>query len=51
MIDKLSCLEQLLLKAASVIGDIFDVQTLVKIHPFKAVVDSEKLLHILEDLE
>lgn len=39
------------MKVASVIGDIFDVQTLVKIQPFKNVIDNEKLLKILQDLE
>ena len=34
-IDRLSCLELLLCKFASVIGDIFDIQTLMKIIPFK----------------
>lgn len=51
IIDKLSCIEQLLLKVASVIGDIFDVQTLVKIQPFKNVIDNQKVLKILQDLE
>ncbi len=31
MIDRLDCLELLLLKIASVIGDVFDVQTLYRI--------------------
>lgn len=35
IIDKMTCIEQLLLKVASVIGDIFDIQTLNKINPFK----------------
>lgn len=35
MIDRLSCLEILLMKFATVIGDIFDIQTLMKLIPFK----------------
>ncbi|CAD8171450.1 unnamed protein product [Paramecium pentaurelia] len=50
IIDKLSCLEQLLLKAASVIGDIFDIQLLNKINPFKNAVNN-KLQKYLDELE
>ena len=34
IIDKLGCFQCLILKVASVIGDIFDLNTLAKIHPF-----------------
>ncbi|CAD8156300.1 unnamed protein product [Paramecium octaurelia] len=50
IIDKLSCLEQLLLKSASVIGDIFDIQLLNKIYPFKNAVNN-KLQKYLDELE
>ncbi|CAD8074136.1 unnamed protein product [Paramecium sonneborni] len=50
IIDKLSCLEQLLLKSASVIGDIFDIQLLNKINPFKNAVGN-KLQKYLDELE
>lgn len=51
ILDKISCIEQLVLKIASVIGNIFDIQTLDKILPFKEAVPSEKLVKILDDLE
>lgn len=51
IIDKLICLESLLMKAASVIGDIFDIQTLHKIQPFKDQISSERLIKILADME
>ena len=38
IIDKLGCLEGLLMKVASVIGDTFDLQTLNRIHPFKNII-------------
>jgi adenylate cyclase 10 len=51
IIDKLACLESLLMKSASVIGDIFDIQTLNKIQPFKDQISSERLMKILSDME
>ncbi|KAM3140572.1 hypothetical protein pb186bvf_007384 [Paramecium bursaria] len=57
IIDKLTCLEQLLLKVASSIGDIFDIQTLNKINPFKLAVGNrlQKILEVqmfyIQDLE
>jgi adenylate cyclase 10 len=51
LIDKLSCLEIILLKVASVIGDIFDVQTLYKIQPLKDEITYEKILKILKALD
>jgi adenylate cyclase 10 len=44
-------LESLVLKFASVVGDIFDVQTLNKVHPFKESLSSEKLMKVLQDLD
>lgn len=49
--DKIGCLEHLILKVASLIGDIFDVQTLNKIQPFKEVIQKDNLIKILENLE
>ena len=49
--DKLSCLESLIMKVASVIGDIFDFVTLLKVHPFKDQITTEKLYKLLVDLE
>ena len=39
------------MKTASVIGDIFDIQTLSKIHPFKEQVQGDMLQKILANLE
>ncbi|CAD8124494.1 unnamed protein product [Paramecium sonneborni] len=50
-LDKVGCLELLILKVASIIGDIFDVQTLNKIQPFKEVIHKENLIKILNSLE
>ncbi|CAD8122137.1 unnamed protein product [Paramecium sonneborni] len=50
-LDKIGCLELLILKVASIIGDIFDVQTLNKIQPFKEVIQKENLIKILNSLE
>ncbi|CAD8109893.1 unnamed protein product [Paramecium primaurelia] len=50
-LDKVGCLELLILKVASIIGDIFDVQTLNKIQPFKEVIQKENLIKILNSLE
>ena len=47
IVDRMSCQEQLLMKVAAVIGDTFDVQTLVRIQPFKNAIDNEKLIKIL----
>jgi adenylate cyclase 10 len=44
-------LETLVLKVASVAGDVFDVQTLAKIQPFKDTLSGEKLLRVLNDLD
>ena len=51
IINRLGCLESLLMKTASVIGDIFDIQTLSKIHPFKGQVQGDMLQKILANLE
>ncbi|CAD8204339.1 unnamed protein product [Paramecium octaurelia] len=50
-LDKVGCLDLLILKVASIIGDIFDVQTLNKIQPFKEVIQKENLIKILNSLE
>lgn len=47
----MGCLDQLILKIASVIGDIFDVQTLQKVHPFGNVLKANKLVETLQNLE
>lgn len=39
------------MKVASVIGDIFDLQTLNKINPFKDAINYDTLSKILEDLD
>ncbi|CAD8100738.1 unnamed protein product [Paramecium sonneborni] len=49
IIDSLSCVNLLLLKFACVIGDIFDIQTLFKIIPFKQI-NQNKLLMALKQL-
>ncbi|CAD8086258.1 unnamed protein product [Paramecium primaurelia] len=49
IIDSLSCINLLLLKFACVIGDIFDIQTLFKIIPFKQI-NQNKLLMSLKQL-
>jgi adenylate cyclase 10 len=36
---------------ASVLGDIFDVQTLIKIWPFRSAIDNEALMRKLQNLE
>ncbi|EAR83243.2 PH domain protein (macronuclear) [Tetrahymena thermophila SB210] len=48
--DKLGCLDLLILKIASVIGDIFDLQTLIKVHPFGNVLKTDKLVEALNAL-
>lgn len=39
------------MKVASVIGDIFDVQTLNKIQPFKEHINQEKIMKLLKNLD
>lgn len=39
------------MKVASVIGDVFDIQTLNKINPFKDAINYETLSKILNDLD
>ena len=39
------------MRSASVIGDIFDLQTLNKIHPFRDLINSDRLMKILAVLE
>ncbi len=51
LIDRLSCEQHLIMKTASVIGECFDFQTLVKVNPFKLSITPEKLRKILSDLE
>ena len=51
LIDRLSCEQHLIMKTASVIGECFDLQTLVKVNPFKLSITAEKLRKILADLE
>ena len=51
MIDRLSCANLLVMKAASVIGDCFDIQTLLKLNPFKSSIPSEKVRSIVTELE
>jgi predicted ATPase len=36
---------------ASVIGDIFDLNTLAKIHPFQSTINPERLIKLLNELE
>lgn len=50
ILDGLSSEMSLLLKFSSVIGDIFDIQTLYKIMPFKDQINQEKLLAIMNQL-
>ncbi|CAD8172324.1 unnamed protein product [Paramecium pentaurelia] len=50
IIDKLPCLEQLILKVASIIGDIFDIQMLSRINPFKVAVNN-RLQKMMDELE
>jgi hypothetical protein len=50
LIDKLSCEQYLLLKAASVIGDCFDYLTLLKVNPFPDSIPRDKVRKILNDL-
>jgi adenylate cyclase 10 len=51
LIDRLGCLESLLMKVASVIGDVFDLQTLNKINPFKGAINYDMLSKILRELD
>jgi adenylate cyclase 10 len=51
IIDRMSCLNQLLLKLASVIGEIFDLQTLYRIVPFKDQVNLKTLTKIIKELD
>jgi adenylate cyclase 10 len=39
------------MKAASVIGEIFDIQTLNKIQPLRVGINQEKLIKLLTDLQ
>jgi adenylate cyclase 10 len=39
------------MKVASVIGDIFDIQTLNKINPFKDAINYDQLSKILKELD
>ena len=38
------------MKAAAVIGHSFDIQTLLKVNPFKNIVSTDKLISLLNDL-
>ena len=51
LIDRLHYQECLILKVASAIGDIFDIQTLQKILPFKDAIKQERLLKYLDGLD
>ena len=50
MIDRLSASHLLLMKAAAVIGDTFDLQTLIKVNPYKTL-GNDKLRSIVNELE
>ncbi|CAD8189376.1 unnamed protein product [Paramecium octaurelia] len=49
-IDKLTALQQLILKQACVIGDIFDIQTLNYVNPFKDFIKQKLLINELNSL-
>ena len=51
ILDHLPCRTKLMLKAACVIGDCFDLQMLWKVIPFKETLTKERLLKILGELE
>lgn len=51
LIDRLTCLESLLMKAASVVGEIFDIQTLHRIHSLRVAINQERLTKLLNDLQ
>ncbi|CAK63665.1 unnamed protein product (macronuclear) [Paramecium tetraurelia] len=49
-IDKLTAVQQLILKQACVIGDIFDIQTLNYVNPFKDFIRQKPLINELNAL-
>ncbi|CAD8085181.1 unnamed protein product [Paramecium sonneborni] len=49
-IDKLTAIQQLILKQACVIGDIFDIQTLSYVNPFKDYIKQKLLINELNSL-
>ena len=51
ILDHQPCRTKLMLKAACVIGDCFDLQMLWKVNPFKETINKDKLLQILGELE
>ncbi|KRX10829.1 P-loop containing nucleoside triphosphate hydrolase [Pseudocohnilembus persalinus] len=51
IIDKQNILDILVLKVASLIGDVFDLQMLYKVYPFKDIIKAEQLKQILFNLE
>lgn len=51
ILDRLDCESYLIMKAASVIGESFDLNTLIKVNPFKETISNEKAKKLLVNLE
>lgn len=51
IIDRLSVHHLLIMKAASVIGNCFDLQTLLKVNPYKSSISAEKVRAVINELE
>ena len=51
ILDRLDCESYLLMKPAAVIGECFDLVTLLKVNPFKATIPSEKVKKLINYLE
>lgn len=49
-LDDSNCEKYLILKVASVIGLIFDSETLKRTSPFKNLISEERLMNILNEL-
>ena len=51
ILDRLEIHAYLLMKAAAIIGEEFDLQTLIKVNPFQLSISNEKLRRVLKYLE
>jgi len=51
ILDRLDCESYLLMKSAAVIGECFDLMTLLKVNPFKATIPPERVKKLINYLE
>ena len=51
ILDRLDCESYLIMKAASVIGESFDLNTLQRVNPFKETISNDKTKRLLINLE